>query len=172
MRLVDKVKTLLQKLEEENWIDKVKTKWHPPEGLFTKDPETIAKTIAKASKDLKQAVARVNFFYNRYGCSGERRNDPICKKREKVLKLLHKYFKKESEEDLRNKVIISYDGKSYDITFYSGHVISFKDRKAFLQFLEENDVVSEDGKKGEDLVREVERNGYVGAIINNVSQIF
>jgi|GEM_PF-6682047 len=83
---------LIDLIERTTWASKVKTKWHPPEDLFTKDPATIAKTVAKASKSYAQAVARVNFFYNRYGCSGKRKGDPICKNKDKVLRFLKKEF--------------------------------------------------------------------------------
>lgn len=86
--LVAKVLGLDVLTEKEYWVDKVKTKWSPPPGLFTRDPETIASTIADASKDCRQAVARVNFFYNRYGCSGERADSEICSKRDAVLDLV------------------------------------------------------------------------------------
>jgi hypothetical protein len=82
-----------RKSESEYWVQKVRTKWSPPPGTFTKDPKTIADVIAKASKSLAQAVARVNFYYARKGCSGKRKDDPECKKWPKVLSHVRKYFK-------------------------------------------------------------------------------
>lgn len=52
---------------EEKWSKDVKTKWEPPEGLFTKSGSEIAKTLLAASKDKAQAMQRLNFFINRTG---------------------------------------------------------------------------------------------------------
>ena len=54
-------------LFEKKWSGKVETKWHPPEGTFTKSAEEIASVLAKASSDLKQAMSRLNFYVNRGG---------------------------------------------------------------------------------------------------------
>lgn len=75
----------------EGWLQTVKTKWHPPEGTFTKKPEEIARVLYQNSKSLAQAVARVNFYYNRKGCT-KNSKDKECKKRDKVLYYLRKYF--------------------------------------------------------------------------------
>lgn len=58
-------KYLLEK-KEQNLSD-VKTKWHPPEGFFEKSAKLIAKGLKDNSKDLKQAMARLNFYRNRAG---------------------------------------------------------------------------------------------------------
>ena len=50
-----------------DWSEDVKTKWHPPEGFFTKSAESIAKGLRSASKDLKQAMSRLSFYENRAG---------------------------------------------------------------------------------------------------------
>jgi len=163
MRLIDELYSLLYQLDEEQWIDKVKPKWHPPEGLFTKDPETIAKTVAKASKDYKQAVARVNFFYNRYGCSGDRKGDEICKKREKVLQLLRKLFKVKEEE--ATKVIITYDGETFDVVYPSGNVESFQDEVSFLQFIRQKNIKGKNGVTDQQLVDWVKESGYIEAFL-------
>ena len=80
-------------LTEADWAEDVKTKWSPPEGLFTKSAEDIAKTLKGASKDLQQAMARLMFYINRGGKN-------IDAKRRKVLddakKVLDKLYKKES----------------------------------------------------------------------------
>ena len=99
-RLVDKLNILLEK---SMWIDKVRTKWKPPEGLFTKSPQEIAKVIAQNSKSYQQAVARVNFYYNRMGCSKKPNDRTIspghspkeCKKRYAILRELRKIYKKD-----------------------------------------------------------------------------
>jgi len=83
-------------LEEKKWIDSVKVKYHPPEGLF-KDgsPEEIAKVICKDSTSLKQAVDRIVFFFNRYGCNegGKRKNSEICKKYKPALEKVRELCK-------------------------------------------------------------------------------
>jgi ferritin-like protein/outer membrane lipoprotein SlyB len=54
--------------EDKDWSDDVDTKWTPPEGLFENG---TAKEIAKAEKDghkdLKSAMASLNFYINRAG---------------------------------------------------------------------------------------------------------
>ena len=54
-------------LGETRWSGKVKTKWHPPEGFFKQSAGDIASGLKKASKDLSQAVSRLNFYKNRAG---------------------------------------------------------------------------------------------------------
>lgn len=49
------------------WSSKVKTKWSSPEGLFKESAEKIASTLKRNSKDLKQAMSRLNFYINRGG---------------------------------------------------------------------------------------------------------
>jgi hypothetical protein len=49
------------------WSKKIKTSWEPPEGLFKQDPKTIAYAVASDSKDLRQAVQRIQFYVNRAG---------------------------------------------------------------------------------------------------------
>ena len=80
------------------WSGKVKTKYSPPEGLFTKDASTIANQLATDSTDLKQAMSRLNFYLNRAG-----RNLPSKRKKEieKAKELLRKKFK--SNESLDEK---------------------------------------------------------------------
>ena len=72
----------------ENLSD-VKTKWHPPEGTFTKEPEEIAKIVCKGHNgNLQKAVASVNFYYNRCGENCENKSDEI-------IKILHRICKGE-----------------------------------------------------------------------------
>lgn len=54
-------------LNEALWSGSVKTKWHPGEGFFKKSASAIASGLKKASKDLKQAMGRLNFYVNRAG---------------------------------------------------------------------------------------------------------
>ena len=52
---------------EARWSGEVATSWTPPEGLFTKSAEEIARVVAAASKSLKQAVSKITFYLNRAG---------------------------------------------------------------------------------------------------------
>ena len=54
-------------LIEDLWSGDVKAEWKPPDGLFTKSADEIASIIQRNSKDLKQAMARLNFYRNRSG---------------------------------------------------------------------------------------------------------
>lgn len=54
-------------VESKNWISKVKTKNHTPEGLFTKSAGAIAEGIKAQHDDLKGAMSALNFYYNRKG---------------------------------------------------------------------------------------------------------
>lgn len=50
------------------WSGKVKTKFHPKEGIFKEgSPEEIATEITKDNPDLQTAMSRLNFFLNRAG---------------------------------------------------------------------------------------------------------
>jgi len=53
--------------ESDEWSDDVKTKWTPPAGLFTEPATKIATVLADASKDLDQAMSRIDFYINRAG---------------------------------------------------------------------------------------------------------
>ena len=92
MSVVKRIDRLLG-LDEAVWSATVKTKWKPPEGLFTKGATHIARVLAKNSSSLKQAMSRLNFYINRAG-----KNLPP--KRKKVLnmtkeKLRQEFIKKE-----------------------------------------------------------------------------
>lgn len=53
------------------WVASVKTvSTYPPEGLFTKDPQTIARVMASkkvSPKGIGSAIRMVQFFINRAG---------------------------------------------------------------------------------------------------------
>jgi Protein of unknown function (DUF3175) len=53
------------------WVRKVTTdSTYPPEGIFTKDPQTIAKTMASkkvSPKGIGSAIRMVQYFINRGG---------------------------------------------------------------------------------------------------------
>lgn len=57
----------LMALVEEKWSADVTTHWTPKEGFFTQSAEKIASGLARNSKDLKQAMSRLNFYVNRAG---------------------------------------------------------------------------------------------------------
>ena len=78
-------KYLREKKKVNKWSNKVKTKWHPPEGLFKNGtPEEIASTVSQGV-DLKTAMARLNFFLNR---GGSNISPAIRKKVEKAKDIL------------------------------------------------------------------------------------
>lgn len=49
------------------WVADVHAKWTPPAGLFTRSASAIASALHSKSKDLKQAMSRLNFYINRAG---------------------------------------------------------------------------------------------------------
>jgi hypothetical protein len=53
--------------EKQMWSGDVKSKWTPPEGFFTRSAEKIASGLKRSSENLKQAMARLNFYRNRSG---------------------------------------------------------------------------------------------------------
>ena len=56
---------------QKKWVRKVKTdSTHPPEGLFKKDPETIAQTLASKKVSPKgpgSGIRMLTYFINRAG---------------------------------------------------------------------------------------------------------
>ena len=54
-------------LNEKQWSGNIDAKYTPPEGLFNKSAKEIAAQLKKDSKDLKQAMSRAMFYYNRAG---------------------------------------------------------------------------------------------------------
>ena len=71
------------------WSGKVKTKWHPPKDFFTQSADKIASGLKSASKNLKQAMSRLNFYINR---AGENLTDKDLSRLEAAKKKLHKAF--------------------------------------------------------------------------------
>jgi|KBSMisStaDraftv2_1062788.scaffolds.fasta_scaffold48648_1 Protein of unknown function (DUF3175) len=82
------------------WVSKVKTvSTYPPEGLFTKDPETIARQLASKKVSPKgpgSGMRMLTYFVNRAGkgLSATRR-----KKLERAKELLAKRVKDAKEKD-------------------------------------------------------------------------
>ena len=77
------------------WSHKIKTNsTFPPAGLFTKDPETIAKSLASnkvSPKGVGSGIRMLQFFINRAG-----KNLPAARKKklEKAKQLLRERAKK------------------------------------------------------------------------------
>lgn len=102
------MKSLVEYINEKNWTDNVKTKWHPEEGLFTrKDPKYIADYLLKNSKDRKQAISRLVFYMNRAGENLE--NKTVLNKAKSLL-----------SENINEKLVLNKDtfknfAKQYDV---------------------------------------------------------
>jgi hypothetical protein len=85
-----------RKAEKKRWVRDVKTvSTYPPEGTFTKDAETIARTMASkevSPKGIGSGIRMIQFFINRAG-----KNLPPERKREleKAKKLLQAKLKEE-----------------------------------------------------------------------------
>jgi len=109
---------LLEKGKRKNlWIQKVKTSWTPPPGLFTKEPEVIAQVLYDESPDYATAVRRLYFYYNRAGvCNkgGKRWNPKECSKRKKAHKILKQLFGVEESLEKAKKLEIE-DNEKVDI---------------------------------------------------------
>lgn len=85
----------LEIIQEEKWSGKVKESWHPPEGLFTKSEDEIAKVLHSQSDSLKQASSRLMFFINR---AGKNLSDKEKKRLHGVTKILHTLYNKKEEK--------------------------------------------------------------------------
>ena len=87
----------MKKRKKKLWVQTVKTvSTYPPEGIFTKDAKTIAKTLADpfvSPKGIGSAIKMVQYFINRAGkgLSKTRR-----KELEKAKKILQEMEKKEN----------------------------------------------------------------------------
>jgi Protein of unknown function (DUF3175) len=96
--------------KQKRWARKVKTdSTHPPEDLFTKDAQTIARTMAKKSvspKGVGSGIRMIQYFINRAGKSLS-----MSRKREleKAKRLLQKKRSAEKEANgifLRDRVVL------------------------------------------------------------------
>jgi len=81
--------------KKKKWSGKVETKWHPPEGFFEQDAETIARELKKNSKDRQQAMSRLNFYINR---AGKNLSDKDKARLERAKKLLAAKYDKEENK--------------------------------------------------------------------------
>lgn len=52
---------------KKKWSGKVDAEWEPKENFFKGSAKSIASGLKKNSKDLKQAMSRLNFYINRGG---------------------------------------------------------------------------------------------------------
>lgn len=95
----DIVSTESQK-DKKKWSKKPtkEAKWHPPEGLFDKSADEIAKTLKKESKDYKQASSRLNFYINRAGKNLSEKDKKRLASAKKKLKALYEDEKNVSQE--------------------------------------------------------------------------
>lgn len=110
-----------QKIDE-GWTDKVHTKWHPKEGLFTgDDPQEIADYLLKHSEDRGQAMQRLTFYMNRAG--DNLKNKTVLNKVKKILSesvLSPGYDMDEIDMDFPNsdkllQVLRKYDWRAYPL---------------------------------------------------------
>jgi hypothetical protein len=65
--ILEQLQALAEKKRGKKWSADVETKWEPEEGFFDGSAGKIAKGLKAASKDLKQAMSRLNFYVNRAG---------------------------------------------------------------------------------------------------------
>ena len=74
---------------QKKWVRSVKTdSTHPPEGLFKKDPETIARTLASkkvSSKGPGSGMRMLTYFINRAGKGLSARQKARLEKAETLL---------------------------------------------------------------------------------------
>lgn len=80
---------LLKELFLNEWSAEIKEKWHPSEGFFKQSAKAIATGLKNESKDLKQAMSRLNFYINRAGSNLSSEDNA---KLEHAKKLLHDLF--------------------------------------------------------------------------------
>ncbi|QRE00325.1 hypothetical protein [Burkholderia phage BCSR5] len=73
----------------EKWSKKVKTKWEPPEGLFTESAEKIAQGLKRGHTDLQGAMGSLNYYINR---AGKNLSDADKKRLEAVKPKLQKLY--------------------------------------------------------------------------------
>jgi hypothetical protein len=85
------IKRIDMMLSEKKWSGAVKTKWEPPEGLFTKGKTEIARILAAQSDSLKQAMSRLNFYINRAGKNIPKKQLRVLNMTKEVLR--QKYIK-------------------------------------------------------------------------------
>ncbi len=79
----------MKKRKKKLWVQTVKTvSTSPPEGIFAKDAETIAKTMAKPSvspKGIGSAKKMIQYFINRAGKGLSKARKRELEKAKKIL---------------------------------------------------------------------------------------
>jgi hypothetical protein len=79
----------MKKRKKKLWVQTVKTvSTSPPEGIFAKDAETIAKTMAKpgvSPKGIGSAIKMVQYFINRAGKGLSKARKRELEKAKKIL---------------------------------------------------------------------------------------
>ena len=83
--------SITKTVNEAMWSGSVVTKWHPPEGFFTKSASEIASGLKSSSDSLGQAMSRLDFYINRAGdnLSGKQKVEL-----EKAKTILHSLYPK------------------------------------------------------------------------------
>jgi tRNA(adenine34) deaminase len=83
-----------KKSQKDNWVRKVKTvSTFPPEGIFTKDAETIARVMATkkvSPKGIGSGIRMVQFFINRAGKSLPTEQRHELEKAKRILQAIAK----------------------------------------------------------------------------------
>ena len=85
------VKLFEEYVSEKKWSGEVETHFKPEEGIFTKGANEIAKYLKDNSKDLKQAMSRLNFYINR---GGKNLSSEDKARLEKAKEELHNLYEK------------------------------------------------------------------------------
>lgn len=125
-------------ITEAKWVAGVKTKWEPKEGIFKRDAMSIAKYLKRESKDLKQAMSRLNFYINRSGSNLSATQKRTLEKAKLVLqKLFGKKINESTcyDEGVPCQVPMDDEGKptkgnrsvNVEVTFSPGEINQIKD---------------------------------------------
>ena len=92
------IKYLDDLLNEKMWSGSVETKWEPKEGFFEQSAEKIASGLKRNSKDLKQAMSRLNFYINRGGKNLSKEDKARLENAKEKLHTLYESVVTESEK--------------------------------------------------------------------------
>jgi hypothetical protein len=85
--------------KKKRWVQNIKTvSTFPPEKIFTKDAETIARVMARKNvspKGIGSAIKMVQYFINRSGKGLSKKRKQELEKAKKILQEKNKKLKKE-----------------------------------------------------------------------------
>ena len=85
-------------MKKKKWVQTVKTvSTSPPEGIFTKDAETIAKVMARkdvSPKGVGSAIKMIQYFINRSGKGLSEKRKQELEKAKKILQEKNRKLKK------------------------------------------------------------------------------